>query len=123
MFLQINGRFTNGKFKSLLSKCFADHTIVHTGTRPGLVTQLQAHIHTETMKAPETMPILTKTVPCQDYTMYTSLKDSLRKLLNQGFLLVKLKSSLRKIYGRYHDLVDRYGIYVSLMTTDMFHLS
>jgi hypothetical protein len=46
-----------------------------------------------------------------------------RKLLNQGFLLVKLKSSLRKLYGRHHDLVDRYGIYVSQMTTDMFHLS
>ena len=29
-----------------------------------------------------------------------------RKLLNQGFLLVKLKSSLRKFYGRHHDLVD-----------------
>ena len=38
-------------------------------------------------------------------------------------LLVKLKSSLQKLYGRHHDLVDRYGIYVSQMTTDMFHLS
>jgi hypothetical protein len=28
-----------------------------------------------------------------------------RKLLNQGFLLVKLKSSLRKLCGRYHDFV------------------
>jgi hypothetical protein len=28
-----------------------------------------------------------------------------RKLLTQGFLLVKLKSSLRKFYGRHHDLV------------------
>ena len=46
----------------------------------------------------------------------------IRKLLNQGFLLVKLKSSLRKFYGRHHDLVDRYGI-LSQMTTDMFHLS
>ena len=36
-----------------------------------------------------------------------------RKLLNQGFLLVKLKSSLRKFYGRHHDLVDRYEISVS----------
>ena len=45
-----------------------------------------------------------------------------RTLLNQGFLLVKLKSSLRKFYGRHHDLVDRYGISVSQMTTDMFHL-
>ena len=36
-----------------------------------------------------------------------------RKLLNQGFLLVKLKSSLRKFYGRHLDLVDRYGISVT----------
>jgi len=32
-------------------------------------------------------------------------------------------SSLRKFYGRHHDLVDGYGISVSQMTTDMFHLS
>ena len=42
-----------------------------------------------------------------------------RKLLNQGFLLVKVKSSLRKFYGRHQD----YGISVSQLTTDMFHLS
>jgi len=46
-----------------------------------------------------------------------------RKLLNQGFLLVNLKSSLRKFCGRHHDLVDLYGISVSQMTTNMFHLS
>ena len=46
-----------------------------------------------------------------------------RKLLNQGFLLVKLKSPLRKLYGRHDDLADRYGIFVSQMTTDMFHSS
>jgi hypothetical protein len=46
-----------------------------------------------------------------------------RKLLNQGFLLVKLKSSLRRFYVRHHDLVDRYGISVSQMTTDMSPLS
>ena len=43
------------------------------------------------------------------------------KLLNQGFILVKLKSSLRKFYGRHHDLGNRYGISVSQMTTGMFH--
>jgi hypothetical protein len=46
-----------------------------------------------------------------------------RKLLNQGFLLVKLKSSFRRFYSRHHDLVDRYGISVSQMTMDMFLLS
>ena len=38
------------------------------------------------------------------------------KLLKQGFLLVKLKSSLRKIYGHHHDFVDHYGIQESQMT-------
>ena len=45
-----------------------------------------------------------------------------RKLLNQGFLLVKMKSSLRKFYGHRHDLVNHYGISASQMTTDKFHL-
>ena len=44
-----------------------------------------------------------------------------RKLLNQGFLLVK--SSLRKLYGRHHVLGNRYEIYVSQMITDMSYLS
>jgi hypothetical protein len=35
------------------------------------------------------------------------------KLLNQGFLLLKLKSLLRTFYGCHHDLGDRYGISVS----------
>ena len=29
----------------------------------------------------------------------------------------------RKFYGRYHDLINRYGVSVSQMTTDMFSLS
>jgi hypothetical protein len=38
-------------------------------------------------------------------------------------ILVELFSSFRKRCGRHHDLVNRYGIYVSQMTTDVFHLS
>jgi hypothetical protein len=45
------------------------------------------------------------------------------KTKNRVTRTVKLKSSFRKFYGRHHDLVDRYGISVSQMTTDMFHLS
>jgi hypothetical protein len=37
--------------------------------------------------------------------------------------LVDIASSLRTFYGRNHDSVDCYGIFVSQMTTDMFHLS
>ena len=40
-----------------------------------------------------------------------------RKLLNQGFLMVNLKSSLRKFYNRHHNLVNRYEIPVSHTTT------
>ena len=46
---------------------------------------------------------------CQDFLDRGLLLT--RKLLNQGFLLVKLKSSLRKFYGHHHDLVDRYSIF------------
>ena len=42
------------------------------------------------------------------------------KLLNQGFLVVKLKSSLWTFYGLHHELVDHYGISLSQM--DMFNL-
>jgi hypothetical protein len=45
------------------------------------------------------------------------------KVLNQEFRLAKLKSSLRRFYGRHYDLINRYGIPVSQITTDMFHLS
>jgi hypothetical protein len=31
-----------------------------------------------------------------------------RKLMDKVFLLVKLKSSHRKCYGRHHDLIERY---------------
>ena len=43
-----------------------------------------------------------------------------RKLLNLEFQMVKLKSPLRKFYGRHHELIDRYGITVSKMISDMF---
>ena len=33
-----------------------------------------------------------------------------KKLLSEGFLLVKLKSALRKFYSRHHDLVNSYTI-------------
>ena len=35
------------------------------------------------------------------------------KILNERFLLVKLKASLQKSYGRHHDFVNCYGISVS----------
>ena len=46
-----------------------------------------------------------------------------RKLLNQWSLLVKLKSSLRTFYGRHHDSINHYEIFVSQMTMDVFYLT
>jgi len=36
-----------------------------------------------------------------------------RKLLHQGFLVVKLKSSFRRLYSRHHDLISCFGISVT----------
>ena len=38
-----------------------------------------------------------------------------RKLLKQGVKVVTLKSSLRTLSGRHHDLIKRYGLSVSQM--------
>ena len=43
-----------------------------------------------------------------------------QKLLSQGYVKPRLESSLRKFYGRHHELVDHYGISVSQMTVDIF---
>ena len=46
-----------------------------------------------------------------------------RKQLNQEFQMEQLKSSLRKLYGRHHELIDRYEITVPQMISDMFLMS
>jgi hypothetical protein len=46
-----------------------------------------------------------------------------KEAAEQGFLFIKLKSSVRKFYDRHHDLDDRYGISESQMITNMLHLS
>ena len=43
---------------------------------------------------------------------YSRPCDSHYDVLDRGFLVVKLKSSLRKFYGRHHDLVNLCGISV-----------
>ena len=46
-----------------------------------------------------------------------------RKLLNQGFLVVLLKSSHRMLYSHNRNLVNIYTVSVSQMNTDMHRLS
>jgi hypothetical protein len=49
---------------------------------------------------------------------FTRCSRRVSRFRSSYFLYVKLKSSLRKFYGRRHyDLVDRYGVSVSQMTT------
>jgi hypothetical protein len=57
--------------------------------------------------------------PTKDYTISICCFSA----EHTGFQLVKLKSSLRKVYGRHHVLVNRYGTFVPQMTTHMAHLS
>ena len=42
-----------------------------------------------------------------------------KKLLTQGYEMPKLISSLKKFYGRHHELVDRYDVHVSKMSRDI----
>ena len=44
------------------------------------------------------------------------------KLLKQGYLVERLKSSFRKFYGRYGDLTEQYGVTLSRMLNDILTL-
>ena len=44
------------------------------------------------------------------------------KLLKQGYLVARLKSSFRKFYGRYGDLIEQYGVTLSRMLNDILTL-
>ena len=44
------------------------------------------------------------------------------KLLKQGYLVEHLKSSFRKFYGRYGDLIEQYGVTLSRMLNDILTL-
>ena len=44
------------------------------------------------------------------------------KLLKQGYLVERLKSSFGKFYGRYRDLIEQYGVTLSRMLNDILTL-
>ena len=44
------------------------------------------------------------------------------KLLKQGYLVERLKSSFRKFYGRYRDLIQQYAVTLSRMLNDILTL-
>ena len=85
----------------------------------------------------QTCPVICRNIPAAPvYGVYILIGYSSDRGSNHDFLerrlvlkrklpmlpIVKLKSSLRKFYGRFMT-VNRYGVSVSQMTTDMFRLS
>ena len=43
-----------------------------------------------------------------------------QKLLSQGYQKTKLVATLKKFYGRHHDLVSPYNVAVSRIVSDVF---
>jgi hypothetical protein len=101
MLLHMNGKFTMGKFKSsLLSLSFVLN-------RPSLSISRCRPMYEADVSVSVVSFISRYSRACG--SCHDVLDSGLlltRMLLNQRFLLVKLKSSHRKSYGRHHDLVD-----------------
>ena len=45
------------------------------------------------------------------------------KSLSQGYRRAKLVSTLKKFYGRHHDLVDPYSVAASKLATDLMPIA
>ena len=61
---------------------------------------------------------------CSNYTDFVDRGIILsRKLPLQGYESIKLKSTLKKFYGRHHELVDRYNVSVSTIMSDLLPVS
>ena len=57
---------------------------------------------------------------CSQYSDFQDRAQLLtQKLLIQGYVAARLKSSLQRIYSRHHNFVDRYEISISQMTMDL----
>ena len=75
-----------------------------------------------------------KFAPCENKLLYSnqfldSYSDFLnraktlsQKLLGQGYVQPLLLSSLQKLYGRHHDIIERYEVWVSQMRINIFRL-
>ena len=77
----------------------------------------------------EGMQTITESLFSDKHHIYSGSWNLLSCLLSlftrglEGSLLHMLYYHFQKLYGRHHDFVDRYGISVSQMTTDMIHVS
>ena len=58
---------------------------------------------------------------CAHYSDFLDRPQQItQKLPKQGYVSPRLKSSLQKLYGRHHDLVDRYEISIPQMTITFY---
>ena len=56
---------------------------------------------------------------CRNYSdLFTRPSRSRRNYSNRGYVVPGLMSSLHKLYGRHYELINRYRMSVSRMTTD-----
>ena len=60
-------------------------------------------------------------VECSNYQDFMERGKVLtQKLLSQGYQKTKLVATLKKFYGRHHDLVNPYNVAVSRIVSDVF---
>ena len=61
---------------------------------------------------------------CRNYADFLNRARTLtNRLLEKGYIAIRLNSSLQKFYGRHYELVDRYGVSIYAMKTDLFNVS
>ena len=60
-----------------------------------------------------------------DYCIFPAVCDffPVQSVSLEYNFLISLKSSQQKFYGRHHELVDRYGVSICAMKTDVFNVS
>ena len=56
---------------------------------------------------------------CNDFTTRGKLLTT--KLLQQGYVCNRLKSTIKKFYGRHHDILYKYGRSVTSLITDLLY--
>ena len=61
---------------------------------------------------------------CRNYAVFLYRTRLLTiRLLEQRYVATRLKSLLQKFYCRHHELMDRYGVSICTMKTDLFNMS
>ena len=76
------------------------------------LTYISKNDNEDMLRKKETTKEMISIYPLWNFHLYNKIPGP------HGFLMVPLKSSLRKFYDRLHDLVNGYGVSMSQKTTD-----